>query len=223
MNDPGTPQRPSPGLAGRPAGDRPRAGRGPPRRDRSPAECLPLAGRPLLLRGAHARRGGPTAPMPGRHGPQPTGPGAGQAPSRPHPTRRRPARRRTGRGLDARSASASVSSPLCDITTRAAIELRGRTGRRALGGGPCPGGAEIHAAPQAETHRVDPAVPRRRRRRRGVSGHALAMKDEPTKADRPRPPIARSRTTPTRSRPRAGCSSSAACSTRRASRCRTRR
>ena len=30
-----------------------------------------------------------------------------------------------------RSASASVSSPLCDITTRAAMQLRGRTGRRA--------------------------------------------------------------------------------------------
>ena len=36
--------------------------------------------------------------MPGRHAPQPAGPGAREAPRRPDPPRRRPARRRAGRG-----------------------------------------------------------------------------------------------------------------------------
>ena len=127
--------------------------------------------------------------------------------------------------LDARSASASVSSPLCDITTRAAIELRGRTGRLALGGGPCPGGAPNHVDPQAEIHRPDLAVPRRRRHRRGISDPRPG--DEAMSPESPRPVrhrrSPRSRMTPTRSRPRAGCSWSAACSTRRENRCRARR
>ena len=56
--------------------------------------------------------------------------------------------------LDSRSASASVSSPLCDITTRAAIHFAAGQPppRLGLGDGPCPGGAEIHADPQAEIH-----------------------------------------------------------------------
>ncbi len=41
--------------------------------------------------------------------------------------------------LDSRPASASVSSPLCDLTTRAAIELRGRTGRLRPRRRPLPG------------------------------------------------------------------------------------
>ena len=48
--------------------------------------------------------------------------------------------------LDSRSASASVSSPLCDITTRAAIEFAAGQAVSRLGDGPCPGGAPIHAA-----------------------------------------------------------------------------
>ena len=49
-------------------------------------------------------------------------------------------------------------------------ELRGRTGRFPLGtASPGPGGAEIHADPQVEIHRLDLARSRRRRHRRGVS------------------------------------------------------
>ena len=51
--------------------------------------------------------------------------------------------------------------------------IRGWTGRLALGGGPCPGGAPIHAPPQAEIDRDDLVAHRRRRHRRGVS-HARA-------------------------------------------------
>ena len=70
--------------------------------------------------------------------------------------------------LSPRAASAAVSSPLCDMTTRAAIRVRGRTGRRARRDGPCPGGAPIHVRHKTEIHRDDLAVPRRRRRRRGI-------------------------------------------------------
>ena len=111
----------------------PRAGRGPARRDRpladAPSACRSCS---ATSKGLTARRGGATAPM-----------------ARPARVRSRLARARdklrrglTRRGvvlpaaalaaaLAPRSASASISSPLCDITTRAAIELRGRTGRRA--------------------------------------------------------------------------------------------
>ena len=79
---------------------------------------------------------------PGRHGPQPTGPGAGQAPPRPHPPRRRLARRRTGRG-PRRPARLGVRlippvrhhDPGRDPTSRPDRPPR------PLGGGPCPGGA----------------------------------------------------------------------------------
>ncbi len=64
------------------------------------------------------------------------------------------------RSLDSRPASASVSSPLCDITTRAAMNFAaGQAAAAHSAGGPCPGGAEIHADAQAEIHRDDPAVP----------------------------------------------------------------
>ena len=56
--------------------------------------------------------------------------------------------------LAPRSASASVSSLLCDTTTRAAIALRGPSRRRrgplGPGRGPGPGGPPYHADPQAE-------------------------------------------------------------------------
>ena len=57
------PERRGRDRAGRAGGDRPRAGRGPARRDRPPAASLPPAGRALLLRGPHPRRGGPAAAM----------------------------------------------------------------------------------------------------------------------------------------------------------------
>ena len=107
---------------------RPRAGRGPARRDRPPAAGLPPAGRALLLRGPHPRRGGAAAPMARRHGPQPAGPGAREAPPRPDPPRRRPARRRAGRGPGAPVRLGVRLIPSCATsTTRAAIALRGRT------------------------------------------------------------------------------------------------
>ncbi len=65
------------GPAGRSAGDRSRTGRGAPRRDRPPAGRLPPAGRALLLRGPHARRGGASAPLSGRDASQSDRPGAG--------------------------------------------------------------------------------------------------------------------------------------------------
>ena len=72
--------------------------------------------------------------------------------------------------LAPRSASASVSSLLCDTTTRAAIGFaaRSRRGRRALRlrRGPGPGGPPYHAVPQAEAHRDLRLAPRRRRHRR---------------------------------------------------------
>ncbi len=61
--------------------------------------------------------------MPGRHGAQPIGPGVRQAPPRLHPPRCGSVGAGLGRGTQPRSASASVSSPLCDITTRAAINF----------------------------------------------------------------------------------------------------
>ena len=132
---------------------------------------------------------------PGRDRPQPAGPGARQAPPRPDSPRRRLARRRPGRGpRRPRSASASVSSPLCDTTTRAAIHFA--AGQAAAGPSrprrrPWPRRcSEIHAAPQAETHRDDLAVPRRRRHRRGLPEPLTG--DET--AEPKRPPAVHSRT-----------------------------
>ena len=72
-----------------------------------------------------------------------------------------------------RSASASDLIPPVRHHDPGRDQFRGRTGRRRcrldLGHSPCPGGAKIHAAPQAETHRVNPDVPRCHRRRRGPS------------------------------------------------------
>ena len=68
-------------------GNRPRAGRDPARRDRQAAAVVSSADGPLLLRGTDPRRGGTTAPVAGRHASQPAGPGAGQAPPRPHSSR----------------------------------------------------------------------------------------------------------------------------------------
>ncbi len=111
------------GPAGRTAGPGPRAGRDPARRDQPLAEVVPPAGGALLLRRAHARRGRAAAPLSGRHAPQPIS-----------PARDKLRRGLTRRGvvlpaaalaavLEARPASASVSSPLCDITTRAALNF----------------------------------------------------------------------------------------------------
>ncbi len=120
--------RPSGGASRRPgrAGDRPRAGRGAPPRDRPPAGCLPPGGRALLLRGALARRGGGAAAMAQRDAPQPAGPAREKL--------RRGLLRRgvvlsttaMAAALAPRSASASVSPLLCDTTTRAAIAFAAR-------------------------------------------------------------------------------------------------
>ena len=67
--------------------------------------------------------------------------------------------------LSPRSASASVSASLCEITARAAMRVLGRTGPLrhdvSRGDGPCPRGAKIHARVQAEARRVDFSVRRR--------------------------------------------------------------
>ncbi len=59
--------------------DGPRAGRDPARRDRAAARGLPPAGRALLPRGPHRPRGGASAPVAARHGPQPRSPGRGRS------------------------------------------------------------------------------------------------------------------------------------------------
>ncbi len=152
-------------------GDRPRAGRGPARRDRPLAEVLPPGGRALLLRGPHARRSRATAPTarPGPCAVDWSGRGRSSAAASLAAACVLPAAALAA-ALAPRSASASVSSPLCDMTTRAAIDFAAGQAGSPLGDGPCPGGAEIHAAPQAETHRVDLVVPRHRRHRRGHCG-----------------------------------------------------
>ena len=75
--------------------------------------------------------------------------------------------------LAPRSASASVSSLLCDSTTRAAIALRGPSRRRRGALRPAAALAQevlrYHADPQAQAHRDDPAAPRRRRHRRRLA------------------------------------------------------
>ena len=97
--------------------------------DRLP-QAVPPAGGALLLRGPHARRGRPAAPLPGRHAPQPAGPARDKL---------RVGLARRGVVLPAaalaavlapRSASASIPPLLCDTTTRAAIALRGPSRRR---------------------------------------------------------------------------------------------
>ncbi len=96
--------------------------------DRLPA-CLPPAGRALLLRGAHAGRGGASAPLARRDRRQPAGPGAGQAPSRPHPTRRRLARRRAGRGAGVQARLGVGLIPPVRHHDPGRDRFRGRTGR----------------------------------------------------------------------------------------------
>ena len=159
------------GPAGRPAGDRPRAGRGAAPRDRPPAGRLPAAGGALLLRGPHPRRGRQAAAMPGRHAPQPAGPGAREAPPRPGAPRRGPAAAALAAVLAPRSASASVSSPPVRFhdpgRDRASRPVTPPSG--ALSGlrrGPGPGGPPYHAVPQAQAHRDVPVAARGRRRRR---------------------------------------------------------
>ena len=134
-------RRPGSSRPGRSVGDGPRAGRDPPRRDRPTAHRSACPWCSATSKASRSTRP-PTAPMARRHRPQSTGPGADKL-----------RRGLTRRGvvlpaaalaavLERRPASASVSSPLCDITTRAAIDVRGRTMAVApAGGSPGPGGA----------------------------------------------------------------------------------
>ena len=137
-----------PGPTGRTAGHRPRTGRGAPQRDRPIAAAFRL---PVVL----CYFEGLTLDEAARRLRCP----AGTVRSRLARARDKLRRGLTRRGvvlpaaafaaaLDSRSASASVSSSLCDITTQAAIDFA--AGQAAseplgLGDGPCPGGAEIHA------------------------------------------------------------------------------
>ena len=105
---------------------------------------VPPAGRALLLRGAHARRGRPAAALPAgtirsRLARRATSSGAASpaAASSCRP-------RALAAALAPRPASASVSSHLCETTTCAAIQFAAGQVRRVRGGGPCPGGAAIH-------------------------------------------------------------------------------
>ena len=202
-----------------------RAGRGPASRDRPPARALSPAGRALLLRGPHARRSGASAPLPGRHGPQPVGPGGDKL--RRGLTRRGVALVGAAawpRRSASRSASASVSSLLCDTTTRAAIDFA--AGQAAARSASATALAQevlrsmlIH---KLKLHRSSLLLLGPRHRRGLSTIRAPAIEDEPRKAaasSHRRRPTSRAQGR----RPRAGCSSSAACSIRRASRCRTRR
>ena len=202
------------GSIGRAAGPGPRAGRGPPREiDRLPGPFrLPVV--LCYFEGLTLDEAARRLRWPGRHGPQPTGPGARQAPPRPDPPRRGLARAGLAAALSSRSASASVSSPLCDITTRAAMNFAAGQAAAALRRRPLPRRcSEIHADPQAEIHRVTLLVLGAVATGAGYLTHSLAMKDEPkTAGHRPRPQLAAKPDDADPSRPRAGCSSSAACS-----------
>ena len=143
---------------GRSDRDRSRAGRDASRRDRPSAGIVPPAGRALLLRGAHARSGRHAPPLPGRNHPQSIGPAREQAPPRarlaavwsclPPPLA---ALLGVAVGL-----GVSLILPVRNHHARR-DPLRGRTGRRSRGDGPCPGGAEIHALDQVRVHRAGPA------------------------------------------------------------------
>ena len=56
--------------------------------------------------------------------------------------------------LSLQSARASVSSSLCETTTRAAIRFAAGQATAPVGDGPCPGGAEIHALEHCKAHRA---------------------------------------------------------------------
>ena len=189
-----------PAAAGRAGDARPRAGRGAASRDRPLAGRLPRAGGALLLRGPHARRGGAAAAMARRHAPQPAGPGREKL--RRGLTRRGFALSTTAlaAALAPRSASASVSSLLCDTTTRAAIRF---AARHAAGGAlSAPAAALAQEVlrsmldPQAQAHRAVPVAPRRRRHRRRLA-HPPAGDRRMSPAGRPRQLDSRSRPGPT--------------------------
>ena len=116
-------------------------------------------------------------------------------------------------------ARASVSSSLCETTTRAAIGFAAGQAAAPVGDGPCPGGSEIHAREYRETLFTV-------HDRAGDSGHRRGVYDicpgEERRARasippprRPRTPL--SRRTQTARSPRAECSCPAACSMRMAS------
>ncbi len=94
--------------------------------------------------------------------------------------------------LAPRSAPASVSSLLCDSTTRAAIALRGPSRRRrrsALGvrRGTGPGGPADHADPQAQARpRCPSLLIASLATGAGFLSGSLAMKEEPVKEPSPR-------------------------------------
>ena len=113
----------SDGSASQRAGLGPRAGRNPARRDRPPAEAVSHCHCPLLLRGSHARRGGAAVAVARRHRPQPTGPSAREAAARPDSTRCGPVGPALMAALSSRSASASITPHLCNLTTRAATSF----------------------------------------------------------------------------------------------------
>ena len=123
---------------------------------------------------AHPRRGGATGSdgPPARSAAGWPGRGTSSAAASPAAVWLLPAAA-AGRGLAPRSASASISSLLCDIHHPGRDPVRGRTGRLTLGGLPCPGGAPSHVREQAETHRHDLTPSRRRGHRRGIS-HSLS-------------------------------------------------
>ena len=103
--------------------NRARTRRNAARRDRAVARLVPRAGRALLFRGANSGPGRLASPLPGRNDPQSIGP-------RSERLRRGLTRRgiiapaaALAAALSPSSASASVSSHLCETTARAAISF----------------------------------------------------------------------------------------------------
>ena len=146
--------------------------RGPARRDRAAAAPVPPAGDPLLLRGPHPRRGGAATPMPGRHAPQPAGPGAGEAPPRPDPSRLRPLDDRAGRRAEPPVGLGVHLAPPVRHHRQGRDPFRGPAGRRVHREHPGPGGPPHHDDPQAEDRDRDARVPGCPRHRRRLSGRA---------------------------------------------------
>ncbi len=176
--------------ADRPAIDREQAEALHSEIDRLPA-LVAAAGGPLLLRGPHARRGRAATPMPGRHAPQPAGPGEGEAPDRPGPARGRPVRRRDGRRPGAPIGLGVHSSPPVRFHHPGRDRVRGPSRRRRRGArrtrrGAGPGGLANHAR---STSSGSPRCPllllAAVAAGAGYLTHSLAMQDQPGRASLP--------------------------------------
>ena len=161
---------------------------------------------------------------PAGHGPQPAGPGARQAPPRPDPPRRGLAGRRAGHGPEHQIRLGVASHPPCAIiTTKAAIQFAAGQAASPLAASLA---REVLRAMLIHKLRftiVTLLLLAAFATGAGYLTHSLAMKDEPKRTPAAsQPPAGGQARRRARVRPRAGCSWSAACSTRKASRCRAR-